>query len=132
MVVCSPSQSMWDITIHPLRGVRGRFPHSYKWWFVLFPSQYGTSQSTPFGASILVDTLSFFQSMWDPPQIHPLWGSAFLLAHRLVSTPFKEQREGWHIVRCLALISFVTTHANPSRYDPLRIAVSLMVLKRVC
>ena len=28
-----------------------------------------------------------------PPQIHPLWGPMSLLAHRLVSTPFREQRE---------------------------------------
>ena len=51
------------------------------------------------------------QSMWDIT-IHPLWGPVSLLAHRLVSTPFVEQREGWHIVRCLALIPFVTTQIH--------------------
>ena len=88
MVVCSPSQPTWDITIHP-----------------------------PSGPSVLAGTLSFLQSMWDRPQIHPplgpasllalfpssnqcgtapkstpLWGPTSLLAHRLMSTPFGEER----------------------------------------
>ena len=60
MVVCSPPQPMWDITIHP-----------------------------PSGPSVLASTLSFLQSTWDRPQIHPLWGPASLLAHRLMSTPLR-------------------------------------------
>ena len=28
----------------PLYSLEGRFPHSYKWWFVLLPNQRGTSQ----------------------------------------------------------------------------------------
>ena len=62
--------------------------------------------------SVLAGTLSFLQSMWDHLQIHPLWDPASLVAHRLVSTPFGEEREGWHIVRCLALIPFVTTQIH--------------------
>ena len=49
MVVCSPPQPMWDITIHP-----------------------------PSGPSVLVGTLSFLQSMWDRPQIHPPLGPSVL------------------------------------------------------
>ena len=44
-----------------------------------------------------------------PPNPTPLWCPASLLTHHLVSTPFGEQQEGWHIVRCLALIPFVMT-----------------------
>ena len=50
------------------------------------------------GTSSDAGTRSFIQLMWNHPQIHPLWGPASLLAHRLVSTPFGEQREGRHIV----------------------------------
>ena len=64
------SQPMWDLTIH--------------------------SPSEP---SVLTDTHSLLQSMWDPPihplqglascwqppRVHPLWGSASSMAHRLVS-----------------------------------------------
>ena len=107
MVFCSPLEPMWDITIHPLQGkrprwhsflppidvgpppnppdARRRFPHTYKWCFVLLLNQCGTSQSTPFRASVLAGTLSFLQSMWDRHQIHPLRDSASLLAHRVVS-----------------------------------------------
>ena len=76
----SPPQPMWDLTIHPLSG-----------------------------PSILVDTCSLLQSMWDPPNppptessvlagtaphVHPLRNSASSLAHRPVSgsntiTPFE-------------------------------------------
>ena len=49
MVVCSPPQPMWDITIHS---------HS--------------------GPSVLAGTLSFLQSMGDRSQIHPLWGPALI------------------------------------------------------
>ena len=57
MVVCSPPQLMWDITIHP-----------------------------PSGPSVLTGTLSFLRSMWDCPQIHPPphLGPVSLLAHRSV------------------------------------------------
>ena len=55
MVVCSPPQPMW-----------------------------GHHNPPPSGASVLAGTLSFLQSMWDHPQIHPLWGPVSLLAHRLV------------------------------------------------
>ena len=82
-MVCSPPQPMWDITIH-----------------------------SPSGPSVLADTLSFLHSMWDHPQIHLPLGPVFFLAHRLVSTPFGEQREGRHIVRWLTLISFVTTQIH--------------------
>ena len=33
-----------------------------------------------------------------PTKSTPLWSPASLLAHRLVSTPFEEQRQGWHTV----------------------------------
>ena len=49
MVVCSPPQPMWDITIHPSSG-----------------------------PSVLAGTLSFLQSMWDRPQIHPPSGPSVL------------------------------------------------------
>ena len=65
---------------------RGRFPHPYKWWFVLLHSQCGTSQSTSFGAQ-----RPCWHSFLPPidvgsPQIHPLLGPASLLVHCLVST----------------------------------------------
>ena len=59
-MICSPPQLMWDNTIHP-----------------------------PSGPSVLAGTLSFLQSMWDRPQIHPLWDPTSFLAHRLVSTPLR-------------------------------------------
>ena len=81
MMVCSPPQPTWDITIYP-----------------------------PSGPSVLAGTLSFLQSMWDRPQIHPSLGPASLLAHRLVSTPF------WgtvgRLTHRLALIPFVTTQIH--------------------
>ena len=58
MVVRSPPQPMWDITIYP-----------------------------PSGPSVLAGTLSFLPSMSDRPPIHPLWGPASLLAHYIVFTP---------------------------------------------
>ena len=67
---------------------------------------------------IVVDIHFFLQSMWDPHQIYFLQGLAFLSVHRLVSTPFKEEPPRWHIVRCLALIPFVTAQAA-SRCFPL-------------
>ena len=59
---------------------------------VLFssPTNVGHHNPPPSGPSVLVGTRSFLQSIWDPLQIHPLWGPASLLAHRLVSTPFRE------------------------------------------
>ena len=68
--------------------LKGRFSYPYKGSFVLFPNQWGTSQSTP------------------------LRGPASLLAHRLVPTPFGEQPPRWHIVRCLTLIPFVTAQIH--------------------
>ena len=61
----SPPQPMWDLTIH-----------------------------SPSGPSVLTDTRSLLQSMWDPSihplvgtpaRVHPLQGSASLLAHHTVS-----------------------------------------------
>ena len=71
MVVCSPPQPMWDITIHP-----------------------------PSRPSVLAGTLSFQQSMWDRPQIHPFFGAQRPYWHTASCLPpFGEQREGRHIVR---------------------------------
>ena len=53
------------------------------------PNHCGTSQSTPFGAQ-RPRCHSFLPPIdVGPPQIHPLWGPASLLAHRLVSTSFR-------------------------------------------
>ena len=51
-------------------------------------------------------------SFLPPINVEPPPFAASLLAHRLVSTPFGEGREGWHIVQCLALIPFVTTQIH--------------------
>ena len=58
---------MWDITIHP-----------------------------PSGPKVFASTRSFLPSMWEPHQIHPLWGPTSLLSHHLVSTPL------WEIASSLA------------------------------
>ena len=57
---------MWDITIHP------------------------------FGASVLAGTISFLQSMWDRPQIHPSLGPSILTGTPPRVYPF------WEIARRLA------------------------------
>ena len=49
------------------------------------PTNVGHRNLSPLGASVLANTLSFLQSMWDCPQIHPLWG----------------QRLYWHTASCL-------------------------------
>ena len=67
MVVCSPPQPIWDITIHPLQG-----PVSS---LAFFPSsnRYRTAPKfTPFGASVFTGT---------PPHVYPLRGTAKRLAH---------------------------------------------------
>ena len=53
------------------------------------PNNVGHHNPPLFGPSVLAGTLSFLQSIWDRPQIHPLWGPASLLAHYLVSTPLR-------------------------------------------
>ena len=78
--------------------------------------------------SVLADTRSSLQSMWDltihppsgpsvlagtSPDVHPLQGSPSSLAHCPVSTSFEPHRPHRHTARCLALIPFV------SRYCPL-------------
>ena len=85
-MICCPPQPMWDITIHPLRGPASSLS--------LFPSsnQCGTApKSTPLGPSVLTST---------PPRVYPTFG---------------EQREGWHIVRWLALIPFLSQRNGLSR-----------------
>ena len=62
-----PPQSMWDLTIHPLRGPASSLT------LVPFSNRCGIPQSTPFRANVLVGT---------PPRVHPLQGSASSLAHR--------------------------------------------------
>ena len=53
---------------------REKFPHPYKECFVLLPDRCGISQLiSPAGPSVLASTL---------PRVHPLRGSASLLAHR--------------------------------------------------
>ena len=56
----------------------------------LFPvsTDIGSHNPPPLGPNVLADTHSPLQSMWDPPIHHPS-GPAFLLAHRLVSTPLQ-------------------------------------------
>ena len=88
--------------------------HTLKVWFVLLPNQCGTSQSTlPSKPSILAGTLFSLQSMCGtdpnpppfglniltgtPPHVYPLQRTARRLAH---------------IVRCLALIPFITTQIH--------------------
>ena len=46
----------------------------------------GSHSPPPYEPSVLADTRSLLQLMWDPP-IHPLRSPTFLLAHRLVSIP---------------------------------------------
>ena len=94
-----PPQPMWDLTIHPSSG-----------------------------PSVLADTRSLLQSMWDS-SIHPPSGPASLLAHRLMSTPFRAQPPCWHIVRCLALIQFEWSKSTASRYCPLLVFSSGLPLK---
>ena len=53
------------------------------------PTDVGYHNLPPLGPSVPTGTRSFLQSMWDPYQIHPPSGPAFLLAHRLVSTPLR-------------------------------------------
>ena len=89
----------------------GSDPNSFVVSVLLFFLYYwsDTILRIPSRPSALVGTLSFLQSMWDRPKSTPLWGPAFLVAHRLVSTPFGEQREGWRLAhRYLVMIPFVT------------------------
>ena len=60
MVFCSPPKPMWDITIH-----------------------------LPSGPSVLADTLSFLQSMWDRRQIHPPSGPNVLTDTLPRATPLR-------------------------------------------
>ena len=75
----------------------------------------GSHNPPPSGPSVLADTRSHLQSMWDPP-IHFLWDPTSFLAYCLVSTPFWGSASRWHIVWCLTLIPFVTAKATASRY----------------
>ena len=104
---------------------------------ILFSSSTDVeSHNSPsFGASVLSGTRSLLQLMWDP-SIHPLQGPMSLLAHRLVSTPFRVQHPRWHIAQCLALIPFVTMQSHrwqmlSSLGFPFR-AFSSRFLKCVC
>ena len=70
----------------------------------------GSHNPPPLGASVLAGTRFLLQSMWDP-QSTLLWDPEFLLAHRLMSTPFEAQPLRWHNARSLALIPFVTVQS---------------------
>ena len=63
----STLQSMWDLTIHPLRGLVSSLI------LVLLSNRCGISQSTTFKAKQPRGTRYFLQSMWDLT-IHPLQG----------------------------------------------------------
>ena len=93
----SPTQPTWDITIHP-QGFHGDLFSSQPIWDITI--------------HLLQAQRSHQHSFIPPINMGPLPNSpplkpASLLAYRLVSTPFGEQRKGQHIVRCLALIPFV-------------------------
>ena len=76
------------------------------------PTNVGPHNPPPFGAQRPRWHSFLPPIVVGPPLNPPPLGPTSLLAHRLVSTPFGEQREGLHIVRCLALIPFVTTQAH--------------------
>ena len=103
-----------------------RFPHPYKEYpykecFVLLPNRCGISQSSPFRASVIAGTCSLFQSMWDPPihppsgprvlggtpsRVHPLRGSASLLAHCPVSSSIPFVTAQAHREQILSFLGF--------------------------
>ena len=60
---------------------RGKFPHPYKECSVPLSNRCEILQSTPFEPSVLANTRSFLQLMWDPPIYSPLGPSI------LVGTP---------------------------------------------
>ena len=98
----SPPQPMWDITIHPFQGPafsRTLVPFSKRCRIRTKSTPpsgpcvlLGTPPHvySPSGSNVLAGTRSFLQEMWDPHQIHSLWGPTSLLAHRFMSTPFRE------------------------------------------
>ena len=88
------------------------------------PTNVGHHNPPPFGASVLAGTHSILQSMWDHYQIHPLWGQHPYWHTASCLPPFREQRKGWHIIRCLTLIPFVTT-LNPPLADIVLFGLSL-------
>ena len=64
------------------------------------PTNVGHHNPPPSGLASSLALFSSSNRCGTTPKSTTLWGPASLLAHRLVSTPFGEQREGWHIVRC--------------------------------
>ena len=108
-------QSMWDPhQIHPPSGPN--ITRSF------LQSMWDPTKSTPLRSPMLAHCLiSTQRPCWHsflspndvgPHQIHPLQGPTSLLAHHLMSIPFREQPPRWHIFRCLALIPFVTVQAH--------------------
>ena len=107
---------MWDITIHPLRGLA--VSTSLQRVLCYPPNQYVGHHNPPpvRGPASLLALIPVLHStnMWDitihllfgaqrprwhsflsptdvgPSPNHPLWGSTSLLAHHLVSTPLRE------------------------------------------
>ena len=73
------------------RFARERFPHPYEECFVLLPNRYGISQSTPIRSPASSLALVPFSNQCGTPQSSPLQNPASLVAHRLVSTPFRSQ-----------------------------------------
>ena len=110
MVICSPPQPMWDITIHPSSGpsvLAGTIS------FLPSPTNVGHHNLPLFGAQR--PRWHSFLPLIDvgPPPNPPPFGAQRPYWHTASCLPpFGEQREGWHIVRCLALISFVTTQIH--------------------
>ena len=91
------------------------------------PTDVGSHNPPRSGPSVLVGTRSLLQLMWDPP--------TFLLAHRLMSTPFGAQPPRW-CARCLALIPFCNG-PSPPLVDIVLLGLSLLgfssrFLKLVC
>ena len=91
-------------------------------------SMWGISQSTPFWGPASSLAFVLFSIQCGTPPIHPFRGLASLLAHCLVSTPFGAQPPRWHIARCLALISFLTS-SSPLLADIVLFELLLKVFK---
>ena len=76
------------------------------------PTNVGHHNPPPPGPNVLIGTLSFLQSMWDRPQIHPPFGPSVLTGTppRVYSLSGNNEKAG--IVQCLTLIPFVTTQTH--------------------